>query len=86
MSGHNKKEVDEPWLFLSTLFSSCVFFFFSYSIFSSGSTTIIGKREITADNDPFLFYLGVFLLFSLGTAIVCRYIYLKYMAFKKSVV
>ncbi|XQW83586.1 hypothetical protein ACOYR1_10500 [Thalassotalea piscium] len=74
----SNKLVKEPWLFLNTLFLSSVFFFFGFFILSRGSTTIIGKREITSTNDPFLFYLGVFLSLGLGTFVVGRYIYLKY--------
>lgn len=75
---NNKKLVKEPWLFINTIFLSSVFFFFGFITLSKGTTTIIGKREITALNDPFLFYFGVFLALGLGVAVIVNYIYLKY--------
>ncbi|MBA6231401.1 MULTISPECIES: hypothetical protein [unclassified Colwellia] len=78
MSKRNKKPLKEPWLFLNSLFLSSIFFFFGFLTLSTGSTTVIGKREITAINDPFLFYFGVILALGIGSAVVINYLYLKY--------
>jgi len=78
MSKRNKKPLKEPWFFLNSLFLSSVFLFFGFITLSTGSTTILGKREITAISDPFLFYFAVFLTLGLGFFFVFNYIKLKY--------
>jgi len=78
VSKSNKKLLKEPWLFLNTLFLSSLCISIGFIILSDGSTTIVGKRVITAVSDPFLFYFGVFSLFGMGIIFVGNYIKLKY--------
>jgi len=74
----NKKPMKEPWLFLAAVSLSSLLFFLVFKELSTGTTIIIGKREITDISDPILFYFGVFLKLGFGAAIVGYYVYLKY--------
>jgi len=68
----------EPWLFLAVAYLSSFLFFLGFQDLSTGTTIIIGKREITDISDPILFYFGVILELGFGATIVGYYIHLKY--------
>ena len=73
----NKKTMKEPWLFLAVASLASFLFFLGFQDLSTGTTIIIGKREITDISNPILFYFGVILKLGFGAAIVGYYIHLK---------
>lgn len=60
----------EPWLFLTVVSLASLLFFLGFKDLSTGTSIIIGKREITDICDPVIFYFGIFLKLGCGAGIV----------------